>query len=180
MTAIGIFAALLLAMLPVFCGQSSAPGDQVPPQLRAPEGAKLILHARAKGDQIYTCKQEGAQFSWTLKAPDAQLFDESGKAIGHHFAGPTWQLSDSSSVTGKVAARFDPPDAIPWLLLTAVDHSGNGLMNNVTHIQRLNTKGGKAPAAGCDGSHVGDETRVAYTANYFFYGNQPQHSAAAP
>lgn len=175
MTALGIFAALLLAMLA--CGQSSAPVDPVPPQLKPPEGAKLILHARAKGDQIYTCKQEGGQYSWTLKAPDAQLFDESGKAIGHHFAGPTWQLNDSSAVTGKVAARFDSPDkdAIPWLLLTAADHSGAGLMNNVTHIQRLNTKGGKAPAAGCDGSHAGDETHVAYTADYFFYGNQVEH-----
>jgi len=178
MTAVRILGTLLLAMLPnVVCGQNSGPGGEVPPQLRAPEGAKLILHARAKGDQIYTCKQDGAQSSWTLKAPDAQLFDESGKAIGHHFAGPTWQLNDTSAVTGKVAARFDPPDkdAIPWLLLTAVDHSGSGLMNNVTHIQRLNTKGGKAPAAGCDGSHVGDETRVPYTADYFFYGNPPAH-----
>jgi len=175
MTPIRMFGALLLAMLPhAVCGYYSAPGDEVPPQLRAPEGAKLILQARAQGDQIYTCKPEGGQSSWMLKAPEAQLFDESGKAIGHHFAGPTWQLNDGSAVTGKVAARFDSPDkdAIPWLLLTAVDHSGSGLMNNVTHVQRLNTKGGKAPAAGCDGSHVGDETRVPYTADYFFYGNK--------
>jgi len=175
MTARGMLCVLLLAMLPhAVGGQSSAPGD-IPPELRPPEGAKLILHARAQGDQVYTCKQDGTQYSWTLKAPDAQLFDENGKAIGRHFAGPSWQLNDSSTVVGKVAARFDPPDkdTIPWLLLTVADHSGNGLLNNVTHIQRLNTKGGKAPTAGCDGSHVGDETRVPYTADYFFYGNRP-------
>ena len=175
MTATRMLGAMLLAMLPnLVCGQQSA-GDQVPPQLKPPEGVKLILHARAQGDQVYTCKQDGTQYSWTLKAPDAQLFDENGKAIGRHFAGPSWQLNDSSTVVGKVAARFDPPDkdTIPWLLLTVADHSGNGLLNNVTHIQRLNTRGGKAPAAGCDGSHVGDETRVPYTADYVFYGNQP-------
>ena len=177
MTARGIVAALLLMLPNLVAGQPSGPGDQVPPQLRVPEGAKLVLHARGKGDQIYTCKQEGGQSAWTLKAPEAQLFDESGKVIGHHFAGPTWQLTDGSGVTGRVAARFDPADkdAIPWLLLTAVDHSGSGLMNNVTHIQRLNTAGGKAPATGCDGSHVGDETRVPYTADYFFYGTQAGH-----
>ena len=167
---------LSLAMLSgVLCAQTSAPSKPVPPQLQPPQGAKLVLHARAKGDQVYTCKQAGTQYSWTLKAPDAQLFDEHGKAIGRHFAGPSWQLNDSSTVVGKVAARFDPPDkdTIPWLLLTAADHSGNGLLNNVTHIQRLNTRGGKAPAPGCDGSHVGDETRVPYTADYFFYGNRP-------
>jgi len=169
---------LLLAMLPnVVCGQTSVSGDQVPAQLKPPEGAKLVLHARAKGDQVYTCKQDGSQYTWTLKAPDAQLFDESGKAIGHHFGGPTWQLNDSSTVVGKAAARFDPPDkdAIPWLLLTAVDHSGAGLMSNVTHIQRLNTKGGKALATGCDGSHVGAESRAPYTADYFFYASPVAH-----
>ena len=176
MTAREVLGALLLVVLPnLVCGQQSAPGDQIPPQLQPPEGAKLILHAHAKGDQVYTCKQDGTQYSWTLKAPDAQLFDAGGKAIGRHFAGPSWQLNDTSTVVGKVAARFDSPDkdAIPWLLLTAADHSGNGLLSNVTHIQRLNTKGGKAPAAGCDASHVGTETRVAYTADYLFYASQP-------
>ncbi|HVP50918.1 MAG TPA: DUF3455 domain-containing protein [Terriglobales bacterium] len=175
MTARTMFAALLLAMLPmVVCGQNSASGDEVPPQLRPPGKTKPVLHAHAKGDQVYICKQEGGQYSWTLKAPDAQLFNESGKAIGHHSAGPTWQLNDGSAVIGKVAARFDPPDkdAIPWLLLTATEHSGSGLMNSVTHIQRLNTKRGKAPAAGCDASHAGDERRVPYTADYFFYADQ--------
>jgi len=173
MTAKGTFTALLLVMLPnLICAQQSAPGDQVPAQLRAPEGTKLIFHARAKGYQVYTCKEEAGQYSWTLKGPEAQLFDESGNSAGHHSAGPTWQLNDGSTVTGKAAARFDPSDknAVPWLLLTAGDHSGSGLLNNVTHIQRLNTKGGKAPAAGCDASHVGNDTRVAYTADYFFYG----------
>jgi len=174
MTATGIFGVALLVLMPALAyGQPSGPAGEVPPQLKAPEGAKLVLHAHAKGDQVYTCKQDGGQYSWTLKAPNAQLFDESGKVIGHHFAGPTWQLNDSSAVVGKVAARFDPSDkdSVPWLLLTASDHSGKGLLSNVTHIQRLNTRGGKAPAAGCDASHVGDEIRVPYTADYFFYGN---------
>ena len=29
-----------------------------------------------------------AQFTWTLKAPDARLFDQKGKPFGKHFAGP--------------------------------------------------------------------------------------------
>ena len=176
MTAKGKLDALLLAMLHgLVWGQKSASAGQVPDQLRAPEGAKLIFHAHAKGYQVYTCKLDAGQYSWTLKGPEAQLFDDSGKSAGRHSAGPTWQLNDGSAVTGKAAARFDSPDknAVPWLLLTAGDHSGNGLMNNVTHIQRLNTKGGKAPAAGCDASHVGNDTRVAYTADYFFYASQP-------
>jgi len=170
---LGALAALLLLMLLSHsgAGQDSAAMDKVPPELRPPQGAKLLLRAHAKGDQIYTCKSDGGQYSWALKAPDAELSDEGGKVIGHHFAGPAWQLNDKSQVTGKVVARFDSPDsgAIPWLLLSAVDHSGTGPMSNVSYIQRLNTKGGKAPATGCDAAHSGAETRVAYSADYFFY-----------
>ena len=171
-----LLVALMFMVLPhAVWGQSSAPGKDVPPELRPPEGAKLILHALAKGDQIYVCKQQNEQYSWTLKAPEAQLFDESGHAIGRHFAGPAWEVRDKSAVTGKVLARADSPDkdGIPWLLLAAVDHSGSGLLSPVSHIQRLNTKGGKAPSLGCDGSHVGEESRVSYSADYLFYETKP-------
>jgi hypothetical protein len=170
--------AMLAVILSLFSisawAQTQTSGDKIPSQLKPPDGAKLILQTRAKGDQIYACKQEGSKYSWTLKAPEAQLLDESGRVIGHHFAGPSWQSTDESKVTGKVTARSDSPDpeSIPWLLLTAADHSGNGLMSQVTHIQRLNTKGGKAPATGCDASHGGGETSIPYSADYFFYADQ--------
>jgi hypothetical protein len=169
------FALFLAALSSTVHAQSPAPSNQIPPQLRAPEGAKLLLHAIGKGDQIYTCKKQDAGYAWTLKAPEAQLFDEKGHVIGRHFGGPSWRLSDDSQVTGKVVARADSPenDAIPWLLLTAADHSGTGLMSNVASIQRLNTRGGKAPADGCDPAHDGTESRVSYSADYYFYAKAP-------
>jgi len=45
--------------------------------------------------------------------------------------------------------------------------SGPGVLNGVTFVQRVNTVGGKAPAAG--GTVIGQEVRVAYSAEYFFY-----------
>jgi hypothetical protein len=39
----------------------------------------------------------------------------------------------------------------------------------VTSIQRVNTSGGIAPAKGCDDTHTGSETRVAFSADYYFY-----------
>jgi hypothetical protein len=39
----------------------------------------------------------------------------------------------------------------------------------VTSIQRLNTKGGKAPASGCDAAHTDQELRVPYSADYAFF-----------
>lgn len=37
----------------------------------------------------------------------------------------------------------------------------------MNHVQRVNTLGGTAPAGA--GSFVGDEARVPYTAEYYFY-----------
>ena len=67
----------------------SLAAQQVPQQLQPPAGEQLLLQVHARGDQIYTCKGDAAQFAWTLKAPDAQLFDKDGKPFGKHFAGPS-------------------------------------------------------------------------------------------
>ena len=156
------FTALVMASL-CGSGQSSPP---VPDKLKPPVAEKLVRQARASGDQIYTC--DGS--SWKLSGPDAKLFDESGKQVGSHFAGPTWEWSDGSRVIGRPVANSTPdPDSIPWLLLTATDHAGNGAMTQVSSIQRLSTKGGKPPATGCDESHKGKTVRSHYTATYYFY-----------
>jgi hypothetical protein len=166
----GVASATLLAaasaILPLPAG-----AQEVPQQLRPPANEQLLLQVHAKGDQVYTCKGDGAQFTWTLKAPDAQLFDKDGKLFGKHFAGPSWEATDGSRVTGKAVANRASPDAdsIPWLLVNVVSHEGSGVLSKATTVQRLNTKGGKAPASGCDASHVGQEVRVAYSADYFFY-----------
>jgi Protein of unknown function (DUF3455) len=124
-----------------------------------------------QGGWVYSCRVDGAQAGWTLKAPDAQLFDKDGKAFGKHFAGPSWEANDGSRVVGKGAANVASPDAasIPWLLVKVVSHAGDGVLTRVTSIQRINTKGSKAPATGCDAGHAGQEVRVAYSADYVFF-----------
>ena len=149
----------------------SAAAQQVPQQLQPPANEQLLLQVHAKGDQVYTCKENVTAYAWTLKAPDAQLFDKDGKPFGKHFAGPSWEASDGSRVTGKAVANVPSPDAdsIPWLLVNVVSHEGTGVLSRATSIQRLNTKGGKAPASGCDSEHAGQEVRVPYSADYLFY-----------
>jgi len=149
----------------------------VPDNIKPAGDVKLVLKAHASGDQIYICQATtsgDAPFAWTLSGPEAKLFDEKGKEIAKHFAGPTWQFNDGSEVTGSPVAQYSPdPNSIPWLLLTIVDHGGDGVVSNVTSIQRLNTKGGKAPATGCDSHHEGERTRASYSAEYYFYA--PSH-----
>ncbi len=162
-----LFGAVLFAAVAVEL--HSAEGQtqpSAPDSLKPPTGEHLLVHAHASGQQIYTC--DGSK--WILSGPDAQLFDEAGRNVGSHFAGPTWQWSDGSRVTARPIASATPdPESIPWLLLTATGHTGDGAMKNVSSIQRLQTKGGKAPANGCEESHKGAQARVSYAADYFFY-----------
>ncbi|HEX4808523.1 MAG TPA: DUF3455 domain-containing protein [Bryobacteraceae bacterium] len=145
----------------------------LPLNLRVPENQPFLMMAHGKGTQIYTCRAGGSDGgpAWSLKAPDATLFNVRGQAVAKHFAGPTWEATDGSSVKGKVVttAPAPNPDAIPWLLLSAASHAGNGIMSKVENIQRVKTVGGKAPATGCDASHIGAEASVPYEADYYFY-----------
>jgi hypothetical protein len=145
---------------------------EVPEKLAAPESEVLVLQAHATGSQVYICQPgPDSKLAWILKAPEADLFDSKGTVIGKHFGGPTWKHNDGSEVVGKVVARQDSPDAdsIAWLLLTAANHSGDGILSGVTTIQRLHTKGGQPSASGCDVPHRNTETKVAYSADYYFY-----------
>jgi hypothetical protein len=142
----------------------------VPEALAVAAGQPLVLKASAKGVQIYTCSPGAdGRLAWTLKAPEADLFDGAGKKIGTHYAGPTWESTDGSKVSGVMKARADAPGgkAIPWLLLEAKSHAGDGVLARVTNVQRIDTVGGVAPEQACDASS--GEQRVPYTATYYFY-----------
>ena len=98
----------------------------------------------------------------------------------------TWQASfDSSRVWAAVLHKntiAPSPDlvscpntgSIPCLLLQSIGNdvgpTGGSLLAKTTFVQRLNTKGGSAPATGCSTStDVGKQALVGYTADYYFY-----------
>jgi hypothetical protein len=144
----------------------------IPKELRVPEGQTLLLRLHGEGKQIYSCRNAADVYAWKLKGPEAKLVDDDGKVVGRHFAGPTWESTDGSRVTGKLAASVASSDAnsIPWLLLSAASHEGTGVMQRVLSIQRLDTKGGAAPSTGCAAGRENTETSVPYEASYYFYG----------
>ena len=150
---------------------SFATAQHGPQNLQPPANEHVLLQVHAKGNQIYSCSVDGAQSTWTLKAPAARLYGKGGESFGKHFAGPSWKANDGSQVTGKAVATMPSPDthSIPWLLVTVVSRSGAGVLAGVTSIQRLNTQGGKAPVSGCDAAHIGRELRVGYAADYVFF-----------
>jgi len=140
-------------------------GVQVPDSLKPAANESLAQVVPAKGVQIYECRDG----KWAFVAPDAELFDRSGKKIGTHYAGPVWEAADGSKVVGAVKARADAPQAgsIPWLLLGAKSVGPKGAFSGVTSIQRVATTGGTAPAGEC--AQAGARARVDYTADYYFF-----------
>src|SRR5262245_10537433 len=55
---------------------------EVPDSIKAPAGEKIVLQVHATGSQIYVCQVSTDQkFSWTLKAPEAELTDANGKKL---------------------------------------------------------------------------------------------------
>lgn len=138
-------------------------GNAQSSSIEVPAGAHLLLTAKAQGTQIYSCTDG----HWVLKAPDAKLFDDAGKQIGTHFAGPTWQLNDGSEVKGKAIGSQASPESgsVAWLLVQAVPETGKGKFADVAYIRRTETHGGAAPKEAC----TSDTLSVPYRATYSFY-----------
>jgi Protein of unknown function (DUF3455) len=136
-----------------------------------PKGSTLIAAFAADGVQIYACEAKDGGFVWAFKAPEANLFDQNGRQVGTHFAGPTWKLFDGSALAGEVIAKSDAPEAgaIPWLLLKGKNHEGSGALSAAAYVRRADTRGGAAPKSGCDASHVGEQARMRYSANYQYF-----------
>jgi hypothetical protein len=165
-----LFAMVILAT--GVCAQNVS-RPNVPDEIKAPAAEETILMVHASGSQIYVCQSASdKQSTWILKAPDAELHDQQGAIIGHHYGGPSWRNNDGSEVIGKAVAKVDSPDpnSIPWLLVTATGHSGEGVLSRVTSIQRINTKGGMPPpVAECNMAARNVEVKSKYTADYYFY-----------
>jgi hypothetical protein len=146
----------------------------IPQNLSVPNDQRLSLQLDAAGVQIYEClpkKDDPTKYEWSLKAPEAKLFDSEGKQLGKHYAGPTWELNDGSKVVGELKAKSDSPESnsIPWLLLNAKSNAGSGKLSEVKSIQRVDTHDGKLSQSTCDKANEGKENRVNYKATYYFY-----------
>jgi hypothetical protein len=163
-----VAAAAVLSLTQV--AQAGPPSPDVPPEIQVPAGNKVFLVGHAVGVQIYSCNG----VAWGFVAPRANLYNDHGKLIITHFAGPTWQAKDGSRVVGlaEKAITVDPT-AIPWVRLsaasTAAGPDGDRLVAT-TYIQRIATTGGlPPPAADCNPTTAGTVAEVPYTADYYFW-----------
>jgi hypothetical protein len=178
-TTLTILSAAMVAMLSA-CASHSMKTPMVdnmalPEAVRVPAGEKQAMWTKTSGGQItYECREKSdaaGQYAWAFVGPVATLNDAGGKAVGKYFGPPTtWQSNDGSTIGGKqVAVAPNATGNIPLQLVKTEGATGSGAMSKVTHIQRLKTKGGVAPAASCAMANKGDRQIVEYSADYVFY-----------
>ena len=154
---LGLAAAAMLAR---------AAAAQVPDAIAAP-GEAVVATFHAEGAQVYDCKADASgKLAWQFREPIATLLRD-GATVGRHYAGPNWEASDGSVVTGKVVANAPgtTPADIPWLKLDVVAHRGSGELSGVTTVQRTNTHGGNLNGP-CD--RAGEYFSAPYSADYVF------------
>ncbi|ALK29911.1 hypothetical protein bpln_1g10910 [Burkholderia plantarii] len=143
----------------------AAPGAAI----EAPEGVR-VMTLNASGVQIYACEFDAQhRLQWVFKQPRAVLYDDSGREVLRHGAGPSWQAGDGSRIVGQVRAQQPSatPGSIPQLLLLTHGTDAAGLLAGVRYVQRIHTVGGTAPAAPCASEHQSGS--VPYLAQYVFY-----------
>ena len=141
---------------------------QVPDAIAAAPGEAPMVTIHAEGAQIYECKVDAVgKLAWQFREPIAALLI-GGKTVGRHYAGPSWELADSSFVNAKVAGRAPGATAndIPLLKLEVTSQRGTGELTGASIVQRINTKGGVAEGA-CD--QAGSLLAVPYSADYVFF-----------
>lgn len=149
----------------VVLGAAAWPAVAAPPIDQ--DGDVVVARLDAMGSQVYECRAaENAAPAWVFTEPKAQLSLD-GLPLGRHFAGPTWELADGSSVAGRVVASVaaPKPSDISWLRLAVVSRVGNGTLTPATFVKRIDTSGGVL-AGPCP--RAGAVQEVPYRAVYVF------------
>lgn len=166
---------LFVACLCCFPLALSLFGENVPPEpgLPLPSATRLAWVAHATGFQIYKAEataESPGPLRWVFQEPEATLRDPAGARIGSHFRGPCWEAVDGSRIAGSgpplVQTPARSPSNIPWLLIAVHSTGTAGALDSVSHVLRVDTLGGTAPAK--PPSRAGETVRVPYKATYLF------------
>ena len=149
----------------------------LPDAVKVPAGHAVAMETVGVGEITYECKAKAAmgttagEYEWVFVGPKAVLNNRSGKMVGSYYGPPaTWEAADGSKITGtQLAVAPSSAGNIPLQLVKANPAMGMGAMSGISHIQRVATRGGVAPAMPCAAANMGQKQVVAYQSDYIFY-----------
>lgn len=150
---------------------SASPAPIAPDaKIAPPAGSRAALQLHARGAQVFRCERDASGWYWAFREPQAQLLDASDRPVGRHGAGFSFEHADGSRLAGQLSAWQDAPGGagdLKWLLI-ATRASGAGAFAGVTHVQRINTRGGE-PLAGCTPAQANQSLRVPFESDFVFF-----------
>jgi Protein of unknown function (DUF3455) len=147
----------------------------LPDMIRVPAGNDVLLETTAVGVLNYECRANAptaGMIGWTLASPKADLLDRTGKTVASYSGPPaTWAHIDGSSVVGSQLAVAPVLGAtnLPMQLSKGTTGAGAGMLQNVSYIQRIKTKGGLDFSKPCTQAEIGDKMTLPYQADYIFW-----------
>ena len=138
-------------------------------RIKVPSDREPALQLSARGVQVFRCERRDGALVWIFRQPDAELLNDRGAVVGRHGANLSFEHVDGSRLTATIAAYDDAPKStdLRWLLMTTRSF-GKGTFEGVTHVQRVNTRGGMPPDR-CEGTQVNQVLRVDFSADFIFY-----------
>ena len=154
---------------------ASPPPQTAAPAHLIPTGERQVERLSARGLQTYECRAtpgDASRAAWVYVASSLELLDANDKPAGRHtYPPPVWEAPDGSKFVGTQKARADAPEAgaAPWLLVSTRSTGPEGRFAKITSLQRLNTKGGVAPASGCDMKTIGNKEQVPLRADLILF-----------
>ena len=141
-----------------------------------PNGNTRVATFYAVGVQKYKARVKAGSdpvtYEWVFVAPRANLYDITNTKVGNHGAGPFWTTSPLDSIfaqqfTPARTAPSEDPGSIDWLLLMPKTGTNpTGIFADVDYIQRIATKGGKAPLT--LPTNINETVEIKYKAVYRF------------
>jgi hypothetical protein len=137
--------------------------------IKAPSDREPVLQLTAQGVQIFRCEKRDSGFVWVFRQPEAQLADASGKVVGRHGANFSFEHNDGSRLVASIVSYDEAPNTadLRWLLLTTRSY-GKGAFEGITHVQRVNTRGGMPPPK-CEPGLSNQILRVDFSADLIYY-----------
>lgn len=149
--------------------------ERLDDQIQVPAGHVVALETTAVGLLNYECKastSSAGSFGWVLVRPQAELVDRAGKTVATYDGPPaTWTHVDGSMVVGQQLAVAPRPGAtnLAYQLSKGTPGAAPGVLQNITYIQRIKTKGGQDLSKSCTQTDVGDKLTLPYQADYIFW-----------
>ena len=175
----GTFVTIAIALLAGCAGVKAPPKeyaqDRLDDRIQVPAGHVVALETTAVGVLNYECRSNpamGGAIGWVLISPQADLMDRTGKTVARYSGPPAaWTHMDGSSVVGTQIAVAPRPGLtnLACQLAKGTPAAAPGVMQGITYMQRIKTKGGQDLSKACTQTDVGDKLTRPYQADYIFW-----------